>query len=262
MAAIVEGRAGTGLVGGKVVMITGASSGIGAAAARLFAAEGAAVVLMARREEALRRVAEDITGAGGAAVCAPGDVVRPEDAGRAVQAALTAFGRLDCAFNNAGWGTSGQRLHEVEDAVYDQVMDVNVRGVWNCMRAQLPFMLGTGAGVVVNTASVAGVRATRASAPYVAAKHAVLGLTRAAAADYGQQGVRVNALVVGSTRTELLEHALEITPGGGGAGGGRAAPRRMASPEEIAEAAVWLCSDRSSFVTGAALAADGGRTAQ
>lgn len=262
MAVITEGRGGTGLAGGKVVMITGASSGIGAAAARLFAAEGAAVVLMARREEALRRVAEDIIGAGGAAVCAPGDVVRPEDVGRAVQAALTAFGRLDCAFNNAGWGTSGQRLHEVEDAVYDQAMDVNVRGVWNCMRAQLPFMLDTGAGVVVNTASVAGVRATRASAPYVAAKHAVLGLTRAAAADYGQQGVRVNALVVGSTRTELLEHATEITPGSRGALGGRSAQKRIASPEEIAEAAVWLCSDRSSFVTGAALAVDGGRTAQ
>ncbi|WP_419992839.1 SDR family NAD(P)-dependent oxidoreductase [Streptomyces boninensis] len=250
------------MVSGRVIMITGASSGIGAAAARLFAAEGASVVLMARREEALRNVAREITEAGGIAVCAPGDVVRSVDVRQAVQTAMTAFGRLDCAFNNAGWGTVGHPLHEVDDEIYDQIMDVNLRGVWNCMRAQLPPMLETGVGAIVNTASVAGVRATRASAPYIAAKHAVIGLTRAAAADYGQLGIRVNALVVGSTRTELLDHAIEVSPGGQAAPAGLSAQQRMASPDEIAQAAAWLCSGRSSFVTGTALAVDGGRTAQ
>ncbi|MGW4561956.1 glucose 1-dehydrogenase [Streptomyces sp. NPDC004561] len=247
---------------GRVAMITGASSGIGAAAARLFAAEGAAVVLMARRAERLERLVAEVRAEGGRALAVAGDVTRSADVARAVDAAVSAFGRLDAAFNNAGYGTAGVPLHEVGDEDYERTMDVNVRGVWNCLRHQIPAMLDGGSGgAVVNTSSVAGTRATGASAAYVAAKHAVLGLTRAAAADYGQRGIRVNALVVGATRTEMLEQAITAVPRLEQVFLAESVQRRMAGPEEVARAAAWLCSDQASFVTGAALAVDGGATA-
>ncbi|MDI3389977.1 glucose 1-dehydrogenase [Streptomyces sp. B-S-A8] len=252
----------SGLLEGKTAMITGASSGIGAAAARLFAAEGAAVVLMARREKQLLAVAEEIESAGGRAVAVTGDVTAPHDVARAVEAAVDGFGGLDAAFNNAGWGARGTELHETDDEVYEQIMDVNVRGVWNCLRSQIRVMLERGeGGAIVNTSSTAGVFATGALAPYVAAKHAVLGLTRSAAAEYGDRGIRVNALVVGSTRTELMEEAYRGIPESEWTGGNRAIQRRLADPNEVAQAAAWLCSDRSSFVTGGAVPVDGGCTA-
>ncbi|MFF4508118.1 SDR family NAD(P)-dependent oxidoreductase [Streptomyces sp. NPDC001401] len=247
---------------GKTIMITGCSSGIGAAAARLFAAEGANVVLMARRKERLRDLAEEITKSGGTAVAAAGDVVREEDVAHAVATAVERFGRLDGAFNNAGWASVGRLLHETDPADFDRVMDVNVRGVWNCLRRQIPAMLADGlGGSIVNTSSVAGVQAPGSGAPYVAAKHAVLGLTRAAAAEYGEQGIRVNALVVGSVRTELMEEVLDRAPELEHRFVHRSTQKRMAAPEEVAEAAAWLCSRRASFVTGTAMAVDGGWTA-
>lgn len=250
------------MLSGRVIMITGASSGIGAAAARLFAAEGAAVGLMARREERLRALAQEITGAGGRAVAVAGDVTRPQDVARAVGRVVDAFGHLDGAFNNAGWATAGIPLHETDDAVFDRIVDVNVRGVWNCLKAQIRVMLESGrGGSIVNTASVAGVRATGAAAPYIAAKHAVIGLTRAAAQEYGRQGVRVNALVVGSTLTELMRQVLTDAPELEEDFVGRSVQKRMADPAEVAQAAMWLCSDRASFVTGAAMPVDGGWTA-
>ncbi|WP_367044720.1 glucose 1-dehydrogenase [Streptomyces sp. Je 1-332] len=250
------------LLSGKVALITGASSGIGAAAARHFAAEGAAVALVARRVDRLEEVAERIRKDGGRAVALPGDVTRPEDMERAVATAVGQFGRLDCAFNNAGYASAGTVLHELPDDVFDRTMDVNLRGVWNCLRAQIPAMLPAGAGSIVNTSSVAGVRATSASAAYVAAKHAVLGLTRAAAAEYGEHGIRVNALVVGSTDTEMMDGILTGDPAVRSRFGGKAILQRLADPTEIARAAAWLCSDASSFTTGSALAVDGGRTAK
>ncbi|MFI0192814.1 SDR family NAD(P)-dependent oxidoreductase [Streptomyces sp. NPDC017082] len=250
-----------GLLRDKTVMITGASSGIGAAAARLFAQEGAAVTLMARREERLHALAGDITAAGGRALVAVGDVTVPDDVRRAVGRTVEEFGRLDAAFNNAGWGSVGTPLHETDDAVFRQIMDVNVQGVWNCLKHQIPVMLSQGHGAVVNTCSTAGAFATGAIAPYVAAKHAVLGLTKAAAAEYGDRGVRVNALMVGSTRTELLETAMERIPGLEEASVARAIQRRLAEPVEVARAAAWLCSDQASFVTGAGVPVDGGCSA-
>ncbi|MEW2623424.1 glucose 1-dehydrogenase [Streptomyces sp. NPDC048106] len=251
------------MLNGKVLLVTGASSGIGAEAARLFAAEGAAVVLMARRADALEVVAKEITAAGGRAVPAPGDVVRPDDVRRAVGIAVETYGRLDGALNNAGWATSGTLLHETPDTVFDRIIDINLRGVWNCLKYEVPAMLESGdGGSIVNTASVAGVRATGTVSPYIAAKHAVVGLTRAAADEYGQRGVRVNTLVVGSTRTELMDQVLTDHPELADPFVARSIQRRMATPAEIAEAAVWLCSDRSSFVTGAAMAVDGGWTAR
>ncbi|MEU2392782.1 glucose 1-dehydrogenase [Streptomyces sp. NPDC007369] len=250
------------LLTGKVALITGASSGIGAAAAHHFAAEGAAVVLVARRADRVEEVAERIRKDGGRAVAVPGDVTRPADMERAVATAVSRFGGLDCGFNNAGYASAGTLLHELPEDVFDRTLDVNLRGVWNCLRAQIPVMLEAGAGSVVNTSSVAGVRATAASAPYVAAKHAVIGLTRAAAAEYGEHGIRVNALVVGSTDTEMMDGVLAAGPAVRSAFGAKAIQRRLADPTEIARAAAWLCSDASSFTTGAALAVDGGRTAK
>ncbi|WP_274535763.1 SDR family NAD(P)-dependent oxidoreductase [Streptomyces sp. CB02009] len=254
-------RRASGLLSGRVAMITGASSGIGAAAARLFAAEGAAVVLMARRGTQLKDLAIQIEAEGGRALAVPGDVARSEDVRHVVNAAVEAYGHLDVAFNNAGWGTAGTDLHETEDAVFDQVMDVNVRGVWNCLRHQVPAMLAHGFGSIVNTASTAGVVATGAGAPYVAAKHAVIGMTKAAAAEYGERGIRVNSLVVGCTRTELIEGAIAEHPHLEQAFVARQIQKRMADPDEVAQAALWLASPRASFVMGAALAVDGGLTA-
>ncbi|MEU7420016.1 SDR family NAD(P)-dependent oxidoreductase [Streptomyces antibioticus] len=250
------------MLNGRVAMITGASSGIGAAAARHFAAEGAAVVLMARRAEPLEALAREIRAGGGRALAVPGDVAESKDVAQAVGRAVETFGHLDAAFNNAGYATAGVPLHEIDDETYDRTLDVNVRGVWNCLRHQIPAMLASGrGGAVVNTSSVAGTAATGASAAYVAAKHAVIGLTKAAAADYGDQGIRVNALVVGATRTEMMTQVLQQAPELEETFAAAAIQRRLADPVEVARAAAWLCSDRSSFVTGAAVPVDGGATA-
>ncbi|MFD5074253.1 SDR family NAD(P)-dependent oxidoreductase [Streptomyces sp. NPDC058371] len=252
-----------GLLAGQVAMITGASSGIGEAAARLFAEEGAEVVLMARRADRLRALAEEINDAGGQALAVPGDVTRTGDVRRVVEAAVERFGGLDCAFNNAGYATVEPSLHETDDEIYDRTMDVNVRGVWNCMKHQLPVMLASGkGGSIVNTSSTAGRYATGASVPYVAAKHAILGITRASAAEYGDKGIRVNALVVGTTRSEMIDEAVRQFPHLEQAFIAPQIQKRMAAPREIAEAAAWLCSPRASFVTGVAMPVDGGISAQ
>ncbi|GGY79809.1 SDR family NAD(P)-dependent oxidoreductase [Streptomyces nitrosporeus] len=247
---------------GRVAMITGASSGIGEAAAHVFADAGAALVLVARRGERLRALAGRIEDSGGRALAVEGDVT---DSGRmreAVEAAVETYGGLDCALNNAGYATAGVPMHEIDDQVFRQTMDVNVGGVWNCMRHQIAVMLrGTSGGSIVNTASVAATRATGAGAAYVAAKHAVLGLTRAAAADYGTAGIRVNALIVGATRTEMMEGVLSRHAELEERFLADTVQKRMAAPSEVAEAALWLCSDRASFVTGSAVPVDGGATA-
>ena len=251
-----------GLLHDKTVLITGASSGIGAAAAKLFAQEGACVVLTARREDRLLDLVAGIDAAGGQATAVVADVTRSGDMHAAVETTVQIYGRLDAAFNNAGWTSTGTPMHLMDDAEYDRIMDVNARGVWNAMRAQIAVMLEHGGGSIVNTSSVAGVRATGASAPYIAAKHAVIGLSRAAADDYAEQRIRVNALAVGSTRSELMDQVLSDTPALFRPVTERAMQQRLADPIEIAQTAAWLCSDRSSFTTGAVIAADGGWTAR
>ncbi|RSS35017.1 SDR family NAD(P)-dependent oxidoreductase [Streptomyces sp. WAC08241] len=253
---------GQGLLHGKSVVITGASSGIGAAAALLFGREGARLVLAARRKERLQEVADQVEAAGGRATAVVADVTRADEMHDVARAAVDAHGGLDAAFNNAGWTSTGTPMHLMADDEYDRIMDVNARGVWNAMRAQITVMLAHGGGAIVNTSSVAGMRATGASAPYIAAKHAVIGLSRAAADEYAEQGIRVNALVVGSTSTELMQEVLTQTPSLFEPFTQRAIQRRLAAPEEIAQTAAWLCSDRSSFTTGAAVPVDGGWTAK
>lgn len=242
----------------KVTLVTGASSGIGAAAARVFAREGARVVLAARREDRLAALAAELTALGAEASYVVTDVTRPDDARRAVEFAVERYGRLDAAFNNAGVGGDRAPMHLMGDDVYDTIMDTNVRGVWNCLRHEISAMLETGGGAIVNNSSVAGLVAIPAAAPYVAAKHAVIGLTRAAADEYAKQGIRVNAVAPGTTRSEITADWFDRNPGLEQMVNGMTPQGRTAAPEEIAEAAAWLLSDRSPFLTGVVMPVDGG----
>ncbi|MCD0484546.1 glucose 1-dehydrogenase [Streptacidiphilus sp. ASG 303] len=251
---------GSGLLAGKVALITGASSGIGAAAARVFAREGASVLLVARRERQLADLVDELQADGHKARYAVADVARSGEVAEAVRAAVEHFGRLDAAFNNAGYGAERTPLHLMDDQVYDQIMDTNVRGVWNCLRHEITAMLETGGGSIVNTTSVGGLVATPVAAPYVTSKHAVVGLTRAAAAEYAAQGIRVNAVAPGTTRSEMVTEWFRADPAVEPMLHQLTPQARTAEPEEIAEAAAWLCSDRASFATGVVLPVDGGFT--
>ncbi|PYC83767.1 short-chain dehydrogenase [Streptomyces tateyamensis] len=249
-----------GLLAGKVVLVTGASSGIGAAAARVFAEEGAALVLTARREDRLAELAGELAAGGAQVAQLAGEITDGAHVAATVALAVGRFGRLDGAFNNAGTGANPVPLHLMDDEVYDTLMDVNARGVWLCLKHQIAAMLETGGGAIVNTSSVAGVVATPVAAPYVASKHAVVGLTRAAAVEYAKHGIRVNAVLPGLTRTELVEEWFARYPGIEQQLQQAAPQSRTADPAEVAQAAAWLLSDRSSFVTGAAVPVDGGAT--
>jgi NAD(P)-dependent dehydrogenase (short-subunit alcohol dehydrogenase family) len=248
------------LLSGKVAIVTGASRGIGAAAARRFAEAGAAVALAARDGRALDAIAAEIAAGGGRAVAIPTDVTDDRAVAALVDGAVEAFGRLDVALNNAGGGTG--RMAPVEDVwpgELDQALAANLRGAFLAMRHEIPAMLRSGGGAIVNTSSGAGLRAPApGTAPYATAKHALQGLTKVAALDCAPRGIRVNAIAPGpidagplaETGEEGRRWAAQTVPMG-----------RIGRPGEVADAAVWLCSDRASFVTGATLAVDGGLAA-
>ncbi len=247
--------------GPRVALVTGAASGIGRGTALAFARDGYRVLLADLDQAGGESLAQQIIDAGGEALFVATDVRERDQVEAMVQHAVTAWGRLDCAFNNAGIEEEHQRLADSGDAQFDRMMAVNVRGVWLCMQAQIRQMQIQGAGAIVNTASVAGLVGAPLHAIYAGSKHAVIGLTRSAAAEYGRQGIRVNAVCPGVIRTPMLERALER-----GAADAKALQRlhpigRVGEVHEVAEAVLWLCSDRSSFVTGHALAVDGGMTA-
>ncbi|MET9558474.1 glucose 1-dehydrogenase [Streptomyces sp. NPDC006645] len=249
---------GEGLLSGKAVLVTGASSGIGAAAARVFSAEGASVVVVARREDRLKALVDELVAGGAEAACVVADVRDAAEARRAVAVAVEKFGRLDGAFNNAGVGGDRTPLHLMSDDVYDDLMDSNVRSVWNCLRPEIAAMLEGGGGAVVNNSSVGGLVAIPTAAPYVASKHAVVGLTRAAADEYASQGIRVNAVAPGTTRTEITEDWFGRNPGLEKMVHSMTPQGRTAEPTEIAAAAAWLLSDRCPFLTGVVVPVDGG----
>lgn len=250
------------LLSGRVVLITGASSGIGSAAARVFAREGATVVLTARREGRLVSLVKELQDSGAEASYVVADVCVAQDAARAVEHTVSLYGRLDSAFNNAGIGGDRTPLHLMTDDVYEPIMDTNVRGVWNCLRYEIAAMLETGGGTIVNNSSVAGLVSIPAAAPYIASKHAVIGFTKAAADEYARRGIRVNAVAPGTTRSEITTDWFARNPGLEAMVNAMTPQGRTAEPEEIAAAAAWLLSDRCPFLTGTVLPVDGGVVSQ
>jgi NAD(P)-dependent dehydrogenase (short-subunit alcohol dehydrogenase family) len=246
---------------GKTILVTGAGSGIGRAAALLFAEEGARLVLLDWVRSEVETTAAEIAAAGGDVVAVSGDVSRAADCRAMVDQAVAAYGRLDVAFNNAGIGPSGFGTADEEEVAWDSVIDINLKGVFLSMKYEIPAMLKTGGGVIVNTASVAGLVGEAGIASYAASKHGVVGLTRTAALDYIGKGIRINAICPGATRTQLLANWFQ-DPKVEAAILARHPIGRIAQPEEIARAALFLASDDASFVVGHALAVDGGLTAQ
>jgi A-factor type gamma-butyrolactone 1'-reductase (1S-forming) len=246
-----------GMLQEKVAIITGASSGIGAAAAKIFAREGAHTVIAARREKELSQVAEEITAAGGSVVPVVADVTVQDEVIALVGTAMDRFGRLDLAFNNAGTGVLG-KIAEVGEEDFDRIMDVNFRGVWLCMRHEIRAMLANGGGAIVNNSAVGGLIGSPSLGPYGPSKHGVIGLTKAAAADYARDGIRVNAIAPGTAYTPLIDAWFDLVPGIEDSLIKGTPMGRIARPEEMGEAAAWLCSDRASYVTGVVLPVDGG----
>ena len=256
----VTARAGTARVlEGRRAIVTGASRGIGAEIARAVSRAGAGVVLAARDADALERVAEEITSEGGKAVIAPTDVSDPVAVQRMVEIAAQQLGGLDIAVNNAaGGGHPPTPLADVSPEQFRSALAVSLESVFLSMKYELPAMLQAGGGSIINIASSAGLEAVGGLAGYVSAKHGVIGLTRVAALDYAAQEVRVNALCPGPILTDRLQAA-------GGEMQQRVSTaipmRRIGHPAEVAAAAVWLCSEQASFITGTSLAIDGGRLA-
>jgi NAD(P)-dependent dehydrogenase (short-subunit alcohol dehydrogenase family) len=249
----------SGRFAGRGILVTG--SGIGRAAAQLFANEGGRVVVVDQDENEAQATVTSIRQAGGEALAIGADVSREADCRGMVERAVAAYGRLHVAFNNAGIGASGFAVADEEEVTWSRLIDVNLKGIFLGMKYEIPAMVGAGGGAIVNTASVAGLVGERGIGAYSASKHGVVGLTRTAALDYIGQGVRINAVCPGATRTRILaswfqdpkveSFILSRHPIG-----------RIAEPEEIARAVLFLASDDASFIVGQALAVDGGLTAQ
>jgi NAD(P)-dependent dehydrogenase (short-subunit alcohol dehydrogenase family) len=243
---------------GRVALVTGASRGIGEAVARAFSRAGAHVAVAARDAAALERLAESLRGGERRALAIPTDVSDADAAARMVERAVGEFGRLDLACNNAASGYPPTPLADVPVEAFDTSLAVSLRGVFLCLKHEIPAMLETGGGAIVNTSSTAGLQGVAGLAPYVSAKHGLEGLTKVAALDYAARGVRVNAVAPGPILTDALARA--------GAGAQEAAAsamplQRVGQPDEVAAAIVWLCSDQASFITGSTLVIDGGKLA-
>lgn len=246
---------------GKVALVTGAGSGIGRASALAFAREGARVVVADVNVTGGEETVQRITQSGGEAIFVSADVSRADDVQRMVDRTVGTFGRLDCAHNNAGIATGGQ-THEIAVEDWGRVLAVNLTGVFLCLKYEIAQVLAQGGGgAIVNTASIAGLIGSF-SAPYVASKHGVIGLTKATALEYAQQGIRVNAVCPGVIPTPLVEWAIANWPDLKERWLASEPIGRFGTPEEVAAAVVWLCSDAASFVTGVALPVDGGWVAQ
>ncbi len=244
----------------KVVFITGGASGIGRAAAKQFAAQGANVVLGDVQLDATRVLAQELEALGARAIAVPVDVRIDEEIEAAVQSTIATFGGLDIALNAAGIGGPEVRTAEYQPDDWSRVIDINLTGVWRSMRHEIPAMLARGGGAIVNVASVAGLGGFPKHPAYAASKHGVIGLTRTAALEYAKRGVRINALCPGFTLTPMVQQMLDA-----GLPTEQLVARvplgRLGTAEEVAASALYLCSSAAAFMVGHALAIDGGLTA-
>ena len=249
-----------GLLDGKSALVTGGGGGIGRATALALAREGARLAVADIAADAARETVALVNAAGGQAISLSGEVARDADVRAMVEAVIGAYGRLDCAFNNAGiagWqvDAAGKKTAEWSEEAFDRMIAVNLKGVWLCMKHELLRMQAQGGGAIVNTASIAGLAGLPTSSAYVAAKHGVVGLTKTAAIEYAEAGIRVNAVCPGYVETRMTEETMRRR---GAAIIAQTPLKRMGAPEEIAEMVVWLLSERASYVTGAAYNVDGG----
>jgi NAD(P)-dependent dehydrogenase (short-subunit alcohol dehydrogenase family) len=249
----------TAILAGKIALVTGAGGGIGLATAKAFAEAGASVIVADRDEEKIAEAAERLRAEGHDVLGVTCDVTDKLQVTAMVEQAVDTYRRLDAAFNNAGINSSGAPLLETDDDEFDRIIDVNLRGVWHCMKAELGVMMAHGSGAIVNCSSIGGMVGSKGRSAYSASKHAVIGLTRSAALDYAAQGIRINAVCPGMINTpmaiavtknydpEIVKAMVAQEPIG-----------RFGEPEEIAAAVVWLCTPAASFMVGHAMAVDGG----
>jgi NAD(P)-dependent dehydrogenase (short-subunit alcohol dehydrogenase family) len=256
-------RSQEGMFAGKVAFVTGAASGIGRAAALAFSREGASVVAADVSEQANRETAHMIEEQGGRALGVSCDVTHAKEVKAALAKTAEAFGRLDFAFNNAGIEPKkAASTADYPEEEWNRIIDINLRGVFLCMKHEIPLILKQGGGSIVNVSSGAGIIGIKGSPAYTAAKHGVIGLTRAAALDYAAQNIRVNVICPGYIDTPMMGRFTGGTPEGRAKVIAEEPVGRMGKPEEIAAAVMWLCSDAAAFMIGHAMVMDGGQTVQ
>jgi len=244
---------------GKVALVTGGSSGIGRASALAFAREGATVVISDIDIKGGNETVKAVRKNAGQAVFAKTDVSKATDVEALVNKIITIYGRLDYAFNNAGIEADFVQLTECTEEDWDRVMDINLKGVWLCMKYEILYMVKHGGGAIVNTSSVCGQVGFDRMIPYNVSKHGLVGLTKCAALAYASQGVRINVICPGSIRTPLLDRTISVNPTQSEEDYKAVIPiGRLGTPADVAEVVVWLCSDAAAYVTGHALSVDGG----
>ncbi|MBW0432223.1 3-oxoacyl-ACP reductase [Leptospira yasudae] len=249
----------------KVAMVTGGSTGIGKAVVQEFVSKGVKVVFCGRRLDEGKKLESEVRSQGGDVHFVVCDVTSGEQVKKVVDTAVEKFGRLDFGVNNAGIMGANHPLHEYPEAVWDNVVNVNLKGAWLSMKVQIPEIIKAGGGAVVNVSSISGINGVVGINPYSAAKHGVVGLTKSAALEYAKKNVRINAICPGAVKTEILDELFHLAkdPIEAEKQLVKLHPmHRIATPEEIAKTVIWLCGDDSTFITGTAIPVDGGYSAK